>query len=70
MIGLWLVMILIALYQVPLLIREQQRRTLLVFTILWLLATVYGSLFLSNVPVPRPTDVIYTFFIKLAPEGQ
>ena len=52
MIGLWLVMILIALYQVPLLIREQQRRTLLVFTILWLMATVYGSLFLSNVPVP------------------
>jgi hypothetical protein len=62
-------MILIALYQVPRLLREQQRRTLLVFAILWLLATVYGSLVLNNVPVPRPTDVIYTFFVKLTTKG-
>jgi hypothetical protein len=64
LVGLWLVMILIALYQVPRLLREQQRRTLLVFGFIWLLATVYGSLVLNDVPVPRPTDVIYAFFDK------
>ena len=64
MVGLWLVMILIALYQVPRLLREQQRRTLLVFGFIWLLATVYGSLVLNDVHVPRPTDVIYAFFDK------
>ena len=62
LVGLWLIMILIALYQVPRLIREQQRRTLLVFSVLWVLATVYGSLVLEDVPVPRPTDLIYDFF--------
>jgi hypothetical protein len=65
LLGLWLVMILIALYQVPRLIREEQRRTLLVFGIIWLLVTVYGSLVLSDVPVPRPTNVIYAFFERL-----
>ena len=64
MLGLWQVMILIALYQVPRLIREEQRRTLLVFGFIWLLATVYGSLVLNDVPVPRPTDVICAFFDK------
>jgi hypothetical protein len=63
--GLWLVMFLIALYQVPRLIREEQRRTLLVFGIIWLLVTVYGSLVLGDVPVPRPTEVIYNFFERL-----
>ncbi|HHU81956.1 MAG TPA: hypothetical protein GXZ26_03045 [Firmicutes bacterium] len=66
MLGLWLVMILIALYQVPRLIRDQQRRTLLVFAIIWFLVTVYGSLVLSDVPVPRPTEVIYTFFARFS----
>ena len=65
MVGLWLVMILIALYQVPRLLREEQRRTLLVFGFIWLLVTVYGSLVLNDVPVPRPTDVICSFFERL-----
>jgi hypothetical protein len=65
LVGLWLVMILIALYQVPRLLREEQRRTLLVFGFIWLLVTVYGSLVLNDVPVPRPTDVICAFFERL-----
>lgn len=65
MVGLWLVMILVALYQVPRLLREEQRRTLLVFGFIWLLVTVYGSLVLNDVPVPRPTDVVCSFFERL-----
>lgn len=65
MIGLWIIMALIALYQVPRLIRDKQRRTLVVFGVFWLLATVYGSLVLSDIPVPKPTEVLFTFFSKL-----
>jgi len=65
MIGLWIIMILIALYQVPRLIRNKQRRVLLVFGFFWLLTTVYGSLVLSDIPVPKPTEIIFNFFAKL-----
>ena len=65
MIGLWIIMSLIALYQVPRLIRDKQRRTLVVFGVFWLLATVYGSLVLNDFLVPKPTEIIYNFFSKL-----
>lgn len=65
MFGLLIVMVLIALYEVPRLLRNRQYRTLVVFAFLWLLATVYGSLVLRDIPVPKPTELIYSFFSRL-----
>lgn len=65
MIGLMIIMVLIALYEVPRLLRNRQHRTLVVFAFLWLLAAVYGSLLLSDIPVPKPTELIFSFFSRL-----
>lgn len=61
MIYLWLIMILIAAYQVPVMLKRRHYRTLFVFAGLWAFSGLYATLFISRFPLP---DVI-GFLISL-----
>lgn len=56
------IMIVIALIQLPLTMRRRRWRELVAFGVIWLFATVYGALVIADVPVPKPTELITTFF--------
>ncbi len=58
MIYLWLIMIFIAILEVPGMLRRKHYRTLLVFALLWLLGATTGTLFLSRLPFPDVFGII------------
>ena len=53
-----MLMVLIAIYQVPPLVKQKQWAELAGFALVWTMATAYALLVLSPVPVPRPIDLI------------
>jgi hypothetical protein len=53
-----LIMITIALFQVPMLLRQKQYRELLGFSMIWLIATVYSLMVVLRVPLPGAVDVL------------
>ncbi len=58
MIMVVLIMLLIAFLQVPVLLRQKQRKELLSFSALWIVAAVYSLLVTLNVPLPTLLEVI------------
>ena len=62
MLALWLIMILIALWQVSILLEKKQYKYIMVFLALWIIAGIYGSLVLLGINIPSPfaltTDII------------
>jgi len=52
MIYLGIIMILIAVYEVPIMLRRGHYRTLLVFAGLWILSGTYAALFILGAPLP------------------
>lgn len=68
---LWVVLImaLIAIFQVPVLLRQKQRGELLGFSALWLIATVFALLVVLDVPLPtllELLDFVYGSVFQLA----
>ncbi|MEW5921639.1 MAG: hypothetical protein AB1796_11975 [Bacillota bacterium] len=59
-------MLLIAAYQVPRLLRDQQWKELFAFALVWLSAGVYALLFVMGVPLPTVVEVV-TFINELLP---
>lgn len=57
---LWVVLImaLIAIFQVPVLLRQKQRGELLGFSALWLIATVFALLVVLDVPLPTLLEIL------------
>ncbi|MGI6318158.1 MAG: hypothetical protein ACOX1J_05415 [Dethiobacteria bacterium] len=58
MIWVVITMSLIAFFQVPVLLRQKQRRELLSFSALWLIAAAYSLMAALDVPLPRLLEVI------------
>jgi hypothetical protein len=58
MIWVVITMSLIAIFQVPVLLRQKQRGELLSFSALWLIATAYSLLVALDVPLPTLLEVI------------
>lgn len=54
-IGIMIVMLAI---QLPLLLKEKQWGELAAFLTLWLVAVVYASLVVLDVPIPNPTEIL------------
>jgi hypothetical protein len=57
---LWVVLImsLIAIFQVPVLLRQKQWGELLGFSALWVIATAYALMVALNVPLPTLLEVL------------
>lgn len=51
-------MLIIGLWQIPKLLKKEQNRDLLTFLALWIIATVYGSLVLAEIPLISPIEII------------
>jgi hypothetical protein len=51
-------MILICLWQLSKLVEKGQRKETIVFSTLWFIAVVYGSLLLVDVPLISPMELI------------
>ncbi|MEW6523708.1 MAG: hypothetical protein AB1445_09105 [Bacillota bacterium] len=58
MLGTWLVLILIVVWQVPLVVQRRQWPELRLFAFLWLIGAVYASLVAANANIPNPTEII------------
>lgn len=58
MIWVVITMSLIAIFQVPVLLRQKQRGELLSFSALWLIAAAYSLLVALDVPLPTLLEVI------------
>ncbi|MEW6243604.1 MAG: hypothetical protein AB1497_04930 [Bacillota bacterium] len=60
-----LLMVVIAVIEAPSLIRKRWWRELVVLALVWLLSTAYGVVVIADIPIPRPTRMITTFFQSL-----
>lgn len=58
MFGVALIMVLIALFQVPSLVNQKQWGELAGFALVWTMAAAYALLVVSPVPVPRPIEAL------------
>ena len=69
MMGVWLVMLIIALGQVPILINKKQWKELIAFSAFWVIAGIYASIILGtyagNMVVPNHTELLDRFFTAL-----
>lgn len=59
-------MTVLALIQVPPLMKNMQWRDFTAYCILWFLAAVYGALELAEVDLPGPVEMIIVFFEALS----
>lgn len=64
MLGLWFVMLLMAIWQIPLLYKKKQFKELLSFIGIWLTASIYASLVVSEIKLISPF-VIITNIVKI-----
>ncbi|MEW6229671.1 MAG: hypothetical protein AB1700_16530 [Bacillota bacterium] len=64
MLGVWSAMALLALIQVPVLVRRKMWGELAAFAVLWLFATIYASLVAAAVSIPSPTKIIISIFSR------
>jgi len=62
MLVLWLCMLIIAAVEVPRLLAKEKRGELLAFAALWVIAVIYASLVIAEVPLPSPTDLALYLF--------
>lgn len=67
MVYIILTMIIIALVQVPALVREKQWWTLAVFIFLWLTAGSYAAVVALNLPLVSPNDILSELLPRLLP---
>lgn len=58
MIPVLLIMILIAIFQVPPLVRNKQSRELIGFALVWSMATIFAALVASDVTLPGLVDLL------------
>lgn len=56
--GLLFVMLLIAVFQVPVLVKKEEYRELFMFTGIWLIAGIYASLVVLDIPFISPFQLI------------
>jgi hypothetical protein len=61
----FLIMIIMALFQGYIMIKQKQWGEFIAFAVLWIIATTYGVLVIMNVPIPRPGEVIVSLFENL-----
>ena len=54
----WFVMLLMAGWQVPRLLREKQNKELAAFIGIWLVSGVYGSLVIAEIELVSPLEII------------
>lgn len=66
MIWLIIIMVSIALFQVPPLLRRKQWRELLGFGLIWLSAIFYASLVVMDFPLPSIMDILNFTYAKTA----
>ncbi|HHW91513.1 MAG TPA: hypothetical protein GX735_02310 [Firmicutes bacterium] len=62
MFVIWLGMIIIAAVEIPRLLAKEKRGELLAFAALWVIATLYASLVMAEVPLPNPTELVLFLF--------
>ena len=60
--ALWILMIIMAGWQVPRLLKQNRNKEIIVFLAIWLSASIYGSLVLSDITLISPFDLIIVFF--------
>lgn len=60
-----LIMILLALLQVPSLVNRKQWGELAGYSLVWLMAATYALLVAARVPLPRPVEVVRTLLQAL-----
>jgi len=65
MLGVFAAMSLIALLQVPVLVRKKMWRELTAFCLIWLFATAYAALVAAGIPIPPPAEVFISIFSRL-----
>ena len=58
----WVIMLIIASWQVPKLFQKGNRKELIVFLLIWGLAAVYGTLVVAEVTLGSPFQLIIDFF--------
>ena len=64
MAGFLLIMIALALFEVPSVVRNKMWRELVAFGVFWSFATIYGALLLADVTLPRPGALIINFLTR------
>ena len=62
MVWVALIMVLIALIQVPSLVNGKKWPELAGFITVWIAATVYTLLITAGVPIPNPTELLRAFY--------
>ena len=69
MAGVWAGMGIIALVQVPILVKKKQWKELIAFSAFWIIAGVYASIILGtyagDIVVPNHTELLDRFFTAL-----
>ncbi len=55
-------MVLMALLQVPRLLKREQYRELCVYGLMWSIAFLYAIFVIKRVPIPNPVEVIMSLF--------
>ena len=58
MVLFWLIMIVIAVLEVPRMLANRQYRMLIVFAGLWIISGTYASLVIMRVPLLSPIDIL------------
>lgn len=58
-------MVLMALLQVPRLVKREQYRELCVYGLIWSIAFLYAVSVIKRVPIPNPVEVIMEVFSLL-----
>ncbi len=67
MFFLIMIMVLIALFQVPALVRHGYWGELAAFSLLWIISGAYATLVVLNVPLIAPTDLLIEYLPRLLP---
>lgn len=62
MLGVWVVMALMAIVEVPILMRKKMWGELAAFSVLWVSATLYASLIAADIPIPSVAQIIISIF--------
>lgn len=62
-----ILMLLIALFQVPIIVNKKRWRELIAFALLWSIALAYALLVASPAVFPNPTDVLVMIIERISP---
>ena len=65
---IWLMMIIIAVFEFSKMKKEGQRKTMLAFFPIWFIAGIYATIVYLELPLPNPTDVLM-WIIPMILEG-